>query len=743
MIKFGDIEYSNIMSVGNNPVYFELNADHKTLVTGTNGAGKSTFIEALTFALYGKPFRNIKKPQLVNTVNKKKLLVTLNFQDRKHTYKVVRGIKPNKFEIYKDGDLIPQEAAVADYQEMFEKQILGMSLSTFKQIAVLGSAGYTPFMLLTAGKRREIIEDLLDIGIFSSMADLNKLELRKLNDSIKTTQADIEARMNEIRIHVEYQKENQSAVGDDMAKLEARLAEYELLRDELELQIETYTEESAANHSALTEHDERIAAQLKSLSDMHDKVVAEMDALYNQVVGELTTARDANIADLEKKHTAAKDEFESKIAAEKADLTTTHESARFDYEAQFEDNKPPQVSVDEIAEKRATIKTNKTSLEALAENKGFYDHNVTCPTCRQDIPEQFAKEFIDLANKQIDELKAATIELVQSVKQSIAINEEYSAYMAQGSHDTGALDAAQSIEMNALTQGHVASKLEMIGAQSAEKAEIESEYNQTRNETQSKHLKERKVVTDKQDIERTELTSEAGKTRITLSDARHESAGKLQTAKTSKVSTERQIRDTQADLDSLIARSKAEDRSELIKTLSSDLKGVKLAYEHDVNTKHARDIVGSLLKDSGVKTMIIRQYIPMINKFINDYLKTMGANYNFILDEEFDETIKSRGRDDFSYTSFSQGERMRIDLALLFAFRDLVSARTGAMSSILVLDEVFDSATDQEGVDDINSILDNLPDNVMVISHNEKNQEKQFDRHIKFVKVGNFTRLED
>ncbi|CAL9974588.1 SbcC-like subunit of palindrome specific endonucl ease [Vibrio phage D479] len=743
MIKFIDIEYQNIMSVGNNPVYLTLNTDHKSLVTGTNGAGKSTFIEALTFGLYGKPFRNIKKPQLVNTVNKKKLLVTLKFQDRKHTYTIVRGIKPNKFEIYRDGDLIPQEAAVADYQEMLEKQILKMSLSTFKQIAVLGSAGYTPFMLLTAGKRREIIEDLLDIGIFSNMADLNKLQLRKLNDSIKEQQADIDARMNEIRIHIEYQKENQAAVGEDMAKLESRLAEYQAARETLAAEIIKYTDESSRALSELTEYDEEVSARMAELAKKHDAAVEKMDKLHRDMLAAFDDASKKAVNNIQSQHDEIIAKFDSEVERSVKDLESSQTSRREEYESHFDNEMPPRVSVDVIAEQKAQVATNKTELDSLAKNKSFYDTTVDCPTCRQAIPEKFAQEFIDLANRQIKELKTATVALVNEIKLAMAKNTEHQEYLDQGKRDVVQMNSEMTAERNEMMKRQTAERLELTGKTGAEMASLTNEQNTNRRQISDEASAERRELTDRNDKERKELQAETSSKRAVLSDTRHNASSQLQTAKTSQNANDTQLRQVEGDIAALKKRSESEDRTDLIKKLSSELKTVKMTNEHDVQTKHARDIVNTLLKDNGVKTMIIRQYIPLINKFINDYLKIMGANYNFILDEEFNETIKSRGRDDFSYTSFSQGERGRIDLALLFAFRDLVAARTGAMSSILVLDEVFDSATDTDGVDAINSILDNLPDNVMVISHNEKNQEKEFDRHLRFKKVGSFTRLEN
>lgn len=740
MIRLKSIEYKNILSVGNSPINVTLDEHKKTLVTGANGAGKSTFVEALCFALYGKPFRPIKKPQLVNAVNKKKLLTTVEFQDKKHTYKIVRGIKPNIFEVYKDGELIPQDAAVADYQEMVEKSILKMNISTFKQIAVLGTAGYTPFMLLGQAKRREIIEDLLDIQIFSVMGDLNKVQVKKLKEVIALTEADIEARMNEIRLHIQYQKENQDSKADDISKLEEELERHNTeLQEALEtlaqidedwaIADEELTELTDSLTKLLDEHKEKTKV---ALTELKAKITASQDEFDEAAKAELSTAGDTCEAELT--------EFEIESDQKISETYDSNAKQLKQYGEDTETNRPEAVKDGEIETLTETAVNNKVTLKTLNENKGFYDDNVTCPTCRQDIPEKFAQEFIELANKQIGELKEETAKILEQLKDFKERKTAYSEYdkeriageqtlKAELASGLSKVESDISVKRNALKSAHADQLRAIRDTQSSARQEINDKSRVEVNEFNVKQTQEADNIKASGKDRRDELTiqCESLKTARGLTD---------KTISSSKVN----VQNTEANIERLKEKLLTEDRTELITELTDKLNEVKSNHQSNVDENHCRSVIGTLLKDSGVKTMIIQQYIPLINKYINEYLKLMGANYNFILDGEFNETIKSRGRDDFSYTSFSQGEKGRIDLALMFAFRDLVSARSGTSTSLLILDEVFDSAADTDGVEAINLILDNLDDNVIVISHNEKHTQSDFDRHIRFRKQGNFTK---
>ncbi|AFN37305.1 recombination endonuclease subunit [Vibrio phage phi-pp2] len=742
MIKFKEVTYSNIMSVGNTPITIKLDEFNKTLITGTNGAGKSTYIEAICFALYGKPFRNIKKTQIVNAVNKKKLLVEITFQDNKHVYKIVRGIKPNKFEIYKDDELIPQEAAVADYQDMLEKNILKMNLSTFKQIAVLGTAGYTPFMLLPAAKRREIVEDLLDIGIFSDMAALNKVALKQLNEQIKDTEADIERRMGELKLHIQFQKEQQDNRDGDLAQLEARKSEAEAELAPLSFEISQLESQISEDSKKLRDLKEKLAFELSAAEEEQATELIALDAEHQANIEKIEAEQKAEIDALKAKQTSEQNVIDELNEQAVLDLDKDHSQALIDFDAETKLNTPEAPDADEIAADTSTVLSNKKEITKLKENKEFFEKNgdCECSTCKQTISSDFAQSVIDMADAQIATLTEETKVLAEKIRAAQAQSKARSEYLSTRASERSALDEKQRTERSTLIKTQSTERMRVVDAQREAMSSLTSTFNEALSLLRNTQSKARSEIVSQHATINAELTKKGASERETLT----ENIGKYQADLAKILADEKNLTSKIATIESDIADVKAkaatEDRTDLIKKLTAEVRDVKKGLQTDMQTKHCRTIVGTLLKDDGVKSMIVRQYIPMINKYINDYLKTMNANYNFVLDEEFNETIKSRGRDDFSYTSFSQGERCRIDLALLFAFRDLVSARTGSMTNLLVLDEVFDSAADSDGVDSINQILSSIKDNVFIISHSEKHEQSMFDKHIKFAKKGNFTR---
>lgn len=563
MIEFKTLSYKNIMSCGNSPITLDLNQHSNTLVTGRNGQGKSLMLEAICFGLYGKPFRKITKNQLVNSINKKKLLVEVEFSTNGHDYKIERGIKPNVFKIYKDGDIIEEDAAVRDYQDHLEKNILKMNLDTFKQIVVLGTAGYTPFMLLPAGKRRSIIEDLLDISVFSSMLDLNKAEIKSNKEHLVKVESELDKKMDEVDIHANHMRTSNSNTETVVAGLRERISKGE---------------------SGILDIDTRIVATEDAIQTLEDSLI-ELDMT-------------------------------------KADSTNTK------------------------------LLESMQELRQLKNRVDFFTNNSTCETCSQDIDNSVSSSVIEKSTNNIELLKPVAIELRDWLK-----------------------NHGEDVEHNKSISG-----------------QISSHYN-------------------------------------TLSVLR-----------TKRESLESGIKDSHDQIKNVQESTKV-DLSDKIRELVAEAKVLKADRCGMVAEQHCRSVVNTILADSGVKRLIIRKYIPTINNLINKYLVNLGANYNFVLDDEFNETIKSRGRDSFSYSSFSQGERCRIDIAIMFAFRGLVEARSGQSSSLLILDEVFDSAADSDGVDGIAKILNDIESNVIVISHNEKHDGAMFDRHIKINKVGNFTKL--
>lgn len=564
MLEFKTLIYKNIMSVGNSPITIKLNTHSKTLITGKNGSGKSTMLEALCFVLFGKPFRRLNKPQLINSVNQKNMFVSIEFSDGKHQFKIDRGMRPNIFQIFKDGALIEEDASVGDYQQFLETSILKINMNTFKQIVVLGTAGFTPFMLLPAAARRAIVEDLLDISIFSTMTDLNKQQYKILVDNIKEIDSEIKRLVSEIKIHVQYEKERKQ-------KSEEKLQEY-----------------IASLSSAVTQYQE-IVLQIGDVNaELDDTLSKVADSVASQIKEYQKMVSDANA---------------------------------------------------EIRQINKTIK--------------FFNDNNYCSVCQQPISEEHKHEIVNGNNNKLQKFSDAEKTLKAKLMEYTAIEEE------------------------------------------------------------------RKTLTDKI----TELQN-----RIASLNAQKKMI------KTHAETLKKQIIDIKSENEK---KTKEKEILQLREYIGiNDEKRTVLNEE-----KYCRDVVSSILKDSGVKRLIIKKYIPIINKLINEYLSQLGANYNFILDEEFNESIKSRGRDNFSYSSFSQGERCRIDLSLLFAFRDLVSIKTGSMSNILILDEIYDSAADSEGVDYMNKILSKLKDHVFIISHNDKHQG--FDRHLKMIKVGNFSRMDE
>ncbi|UOL48706.1 hypothetical protein [Pseudomonas phage Astolliot] len=566
MIKLKRISIKNLMSVGNSPVNIDLDTHKATLITGKNGTGKSTIlIEALTFALYGKPYRNINLPQLVNTTNKKGMLVKLEFEVGTTKYEITRGIGPKVFEIRKDTELLKEDASMGDFQDYLETKILHMSLKSFKQIVVLGTAGFVPFMQLTPAKRREVIEDLLDIQLLSIMAAKNKERLSIVqNDLIQTEH------------NIELLKQKQSMMRQQQSDDKSRT-------------------------------DALIAAEREKLVGLEHK-------LDEAIKGALTV---------------------------NTNLTTL---AGMLSDGSYQNELPALYS------DRGVLNAKVAEHQKLLH---FIMHNDNCPVCTQAIDTGFKEKkvfeldmSIDEANLRLDE-KNAKIGVGETAK-----------------------DRDQKIK------------------------------------TKIQELRTQKSSFD------ANITSYEAQIQFT-----HKSIESL---------GEKEFRDLSQQLDKIDAMLvKVNDhRAELL------------------NDKYCYTVITSILKDSGVKTVIIGQYIPIINKLINEYLTRMGALYTFELDPEFGESVKTRGMENFSYNSFSEGQKYRIDLAILFAWRSLIKMLTGESVNLLVLDEVMDGSSDQEGIDALVEILDSMEDSIYVISHSEKIEAMDFNRTINVKTVGKFSEIE-
>jgi len=567
MIYFKKIRWKNLLSTGNVFTELDLCTNPTTLIVGTNGAGKSTILDALSFALFGKPFRKINKPQLLNTITQKNMVVELEFSIGTTEYKIVRGIKPAVFEVYQNGKLLNQSAESKDYQEILEKQIIKVNFKSFSQVVVLGSATFQPFMQLAAAQKREVIEDLLDLQIFTTMNSL-------LKDKVL---------------------ENSEAIGNNST-------ERKLLESKIEL-TEQHVFEMQTNASQIVDDKKKLISKLEN-----DGVL---------ILGQVKEL-DAQIAELEGK---------------------------------VETNESIKQKIENLSKIQHKI---EAKLSLLNTEVQFFQENKSCPTCKQDIEEDFRDKSIKEKQVQIEEIEQGLITL----------SETYDKNKAK-------LESAMSVtrELQNL-------KLNRIGLFSSAKA-----------------IKEN-ILQLREDIEK-------------LSEVR------------------------------------SVDKEEKLAEYRADIEKISVQYNELMEEKNVLTAAGIMLKDNGIKSKIIRQYIPIINKLINKYLAAMDFFVSFELDENFKENIKSRYRDDFSYDSFSEGEKQKIDLALLFTWRAVAKLRNSINTNILIMDEVFDSSLDHNSVEYLMNIVRDVAkdSNIVIISHKEHLNEK-FNNVIKFVKHKNFSTIQ-
>ena len=569
MILFKTIRWQNMLSTGNQFTEVALDRSKSTLIVGENGAGKSTILDALSFALYGKPFRNINKPQLLNSMTQKNLVVECEFMVGSKHFRVKRGIKPQIFEIYQNGEMINQNSSARDYQEYLEKSILKLSFKSFGQIVILGSANYLPFMQLPAHARREVIEDLLDIQIFTTMNNLLK---------------------EKIVI-------NKAAITDTDYQIN-------LIENKIEL----------------------TQKHIDSLKTNNDHLIKQKQELIDELMGEILLTEMA----LTRENNKLKEMLDQITDAEKVNAKLTK---LVELENQLE-----------------------TKVRNLRKEIDFYHDNDSCPTCRQGIDHNFKNETIDdRANKK----QEVTDALVKIEDEILAINKRVN--------------------------------------------EI-SEINK-------------------------EITAINTKITELNFDIR---------------SWNNSIRTLETEIDGLEKNTGVIDESkEDLSVLNSQL-GVQQKYKEELaNERQVIEVAGVLLKDSGIKTRIIKQYVPIMNKLINKYLAAMDFFVQFELDENFNEKIKSRFRDEFSYASFSEGEKMRIDLALMFTWRAIAKLRNSASTNLLIMDEVFDSSLDVGGTEEFLKILEGLTaeTNTFIISHKGDQLFDKFHSVIKFEKHANFSRI--
>lgn len=567
MIVFKKIRWKNFLSTGNIFTEIELNKSATTLIVGENGAGKSTLLDALSFALFNKPFRKINKPLLLNSITKKDLVVEIEFSIGSNNYKIIRGIKPNIFEVYQNGTLLNQSADSKDYQDILEKQILKINFKSFCQVVVLGSASFVPFMSLPAGQRREIIEDLLDLQIFTSMNTILK---------------------QRIAINAE-----------DLIKQEANKT---IIEEKIKLVKKHLIELQNNNEKIISEKNERIEQtniQIEDLNTIYWDMENKRKDLEEKMVDE------KELASSMKKLTALKHKFEAHLSSQKEQI------------------------------------------------KFFTDHD-NCPTCKQEIDENFKCDMVQNNQERVKELEE-NLDLV--AKNYVETNDKINHLM-----------------------------------------NVQAELNSTKMELHKLTTKISSLIEY-----RTQLENEINSIQKTVT----------------------------------------EDNSDRLNKLIDELKEAEdvLTELHDL--KQTYQAVSVLLKDGGIKAKIIKQYIPIINKLINKYLSSMDFFVQFELNEEFNETIKSRFRDEFSYASFSEGEKMRINLAILFTWRAVAKLRNSISTNILIMDEVMDSSLDSNGTEEFMKVLTQLTTdtNTFIISHKTDQLYDKFTSVIKFEKHKNFSKV--
>ena len=569
MIIFKEVRYKNLLSSGNKFTKIPLNSHQTTLILGENGAGKSTMLDALCYALYGRGFRNLKKDLLVNSINQKELLVELDFSIGNKDYRLIRGTKPNKFEIWCNDILINQDASVRDYQDHLESNILKMSYRSFTQVAILGSANFTPFMQLRAKDRRKLVEDLLDITIFTTMMQL--LRKRKSNH-----QLDI--------------KENQHGI----AILEERING---LNSQLDALRENRDEKIVKFESTISQTQTNI-----------DKLLGEVDEKTKNVVEKTRLISDKDTTEDRLKQTV---ELEKQL---------------------------------EAARKKAIADIE------------FYENNDNCPTCKQGLDHEHKKKHIQEKSAKATEIKEAVSTLEGQISEC---------------HD----------------------RIQVINKVQSEIEGIQREVG----------LSQTEIVSNQKYI---------GKLQKEIKELEQEQAGNT-------------------------------DAHDQVEKAEDDLHILTKKKQHLADHGHYLEIGTLLLRDQGVKEKIIKQYVPIMNKLINKYLAQLEFYVGFELDEGFDETIKSRFRDVFKYENFSQGEKMRIDLALLFTWRAVARMKNSVNTNLLVLDEVFDSSLDANGTDEFMKMLNTLTEktNAFIISHKGDILYDKFEQVLRFEKYKNFSRI--
>jgi len=570
MITFKKVRWRNFLSTGDKFTEIQLDKSPSTLIVGQNGAGKSTLLDAISFALFGKPHRDINKPQLVNSINNKNCVVEVEFSIGTHKFKVSRGIKPGKFEIYQNGNMVNQSSNVRDYQKFLEQNILKLNHKSFHQIVVLGSSSFIPFMQLPTGHRREVIEDLLDIGVFSKMNVLLKDRSMRLKEQLKD---------------LNYQ--------------------LDLLKEKISLQRK----------------------YIKDITEINDEQISKKRSEIDSY--------QKTIEDLQSKNNSLTDEIERSSEGLQEGLNKAHDKKQtlLQYKAQFEQQ-----------------------IRSVVKDAKFYEDNDACPTCSQNIGEELRREKLDSARTKAKELNEAVV-----------------------------------------------------------------------------HASEESTIVEST-IERLSNISEKVRGWTTDISSNNKEIVRLQG----------QIRALENDISSLTNREG--DLGDANRKLTNQIDEKETLTERKLESNEQRvyyEACSEMLKDTGIKTKIIKEYLPVMNNLVNKYLQVLDFFVQFNLDENFNETIKSRHRDAFNYASFSEGEKQRIDLALLFTWRQIAKMKNSSSTNLLILDETFDSSLDHDGIENLMKILGTLDEssNIFVISHKGDLLDGKFRSKIEFHKENNFSKM--
>ena len=568
-IEFKHVRWKNFLSTGDSFTDIQLNRNDSTLIVGHNGAGKSTLLDALSFGLFGKPYRNITKPQLLNSINNKNCVVEVEFDVGSTEFKIVRGIKPNVFEIYQNGTLINQASNTRDYQEYLEQNVLKLNHKSFHQIVVIGSASFTPFMQLPSPQRRNIIEELLDIQVFSRMNQLLKEKVARVKELINDANNQLEIISEKVRIQNKYITDVEALAKDQVRDKQSEVAQHQESIKDLQ-----------GKNATLSEQLTKLVEKQKSLRSIETK--------KNKL-----------------------NQLGSKI---------------------------------------------ETNLQSLESNRAFFVDNTSCPTCSQEINSETREKHVHACDTKISEIQQG-IEKLQEELTSIETME--STLLEE-------IETFQSAQLDIVANNASITQLQKtIDKLEAEILKIEG--------------------------------------------------------------TEGDVGTAVADLKTL------QDEKEKLAEL-------KLSY---IDSQNYNFLASEMLKDTGIKTKIVKQYLPVINKLVNQYLQTLDFFVLFNLDESFNETIKSRYRDEFTYASFSEGEKQRIDLSLLFTWRQIAKMKNSANTNLLILDETFDSSLDNDGIDNLMKILNTVTNdtNVFIISHKGDVLDSKFRNKIEFIKERNFSRI--